>query len=669
MSDIEEEEINTNSKCPMKGVRNFFGGLTGWGKKEEQDEEQNGENEQKDENEQEEEINTSSKCPMKGVRNFFGGLTGWGQKEENKEGGEGKCPFGFDKKTKSTEAAKCPFGYTSADKQPEEKPKAKCPFGFTSEDKQTEEKPKGKCPFGFTSANKQTQNEKPKSKCPFGYTSQNKSGSSTNDEKDSSDEDDQPRGGCPVMNKGKKDPVNKHFEPFYEIPCFGNLDFIFLLRGTLSTEEWLQKTEKIRKMPRHLRYTLFYQAQEKLQKVHEKEFPMVFFIYDDVKQKALRLFRRKKYKEAIEHMTYSYGLLRWIQFKDKQRQKDFLVKPSLDGVLDDEIEVKECYIDDPKVEDDSFRACKVFLLEAMAYAHMELREYSMAIECLDECVEVAEDKVADVYFRRSQARTYNRFSKAKDYEMAMADIDKAIELKPEEPIYKEHKEKLNKIISERIQAQVASIKKLIERVKRKKEKVKEFNIDIDEVIFANNEDCERQYKILKEMRDKYNLAVKFFTETKNEEQLALTYKEFENFYETYESFKFYYKFKAVDIDPKVRENLTQEEKDLLDNEEFTRLIDEYKSKVCETVFSNGNFNIELFQYAIEKVFGEERKEEEEREKAEEAKRPKVTWSQWLANISKGNFGMYFSIALIMVSAVAIGVHFYLYANTGIRGMR
>ena len=66
------------------------------------------------------------------------------------------------------------------------------------------------------------------------------------------------------MNKGKKDPQNKHFEEFYEIPCFGPYDFIFFLRGNLDTEEWLKKSEKIRNYPRYMKYTLFYQAQEKL---------------------------------------------------------------------------------------------------------------------------------------------------------------------------------------------------------------------------------------------------------------------------------------------------------------------------------------------------------------------------------------------------------------------
>ena len=584
-----------------------------------------------------EEISTSF-CPYKKAKGFFSGMFS-GSKPENID-------------TKSTAIT------TERSLNESDDEKGKCPFGFDKMTKQKKEVPKGKCPYGYdnpSSSPETSGSEKEKSK--------EKDQKDLDDDVDS-DEEDKPQGGCPVMNKGKKDPVNKHFEPYYEIPCFGPYDFLFLLRGNLEPEEWLKKTEKLRSYPRYLRNTLFYQAQEKLQKVHEKEFPMVFFIYDDIKQKANRLFRRKKYKEAIEHMTYSYGLLRWIQFKDKNRQKDFVVKPSLDAILDDDLELKEVYLDDVKVEEDSYKACKVFLLEIMAYAHMELRQYSCAIECLDECEQIAEDKVADVFFRRSQARTYNRNSTDAELALAMADIEKAIKLKDTETIYKEHKEILEKIMKERNDERVANVRRLIQKAQKKKERVKEMNMNIEEVFFINNEDAQKQYKILKEMKSKYNLAVKFFTETKNDEQLALTYKEFESFHKSYENFKFFYKFKLNELDPKIKNQLTPEEQKLLDEGDLGRYIDEYKYKVCENVFSEGNYNIELFQYALEKVFEEERKAEEEKEKEEEAKRPKVSWSQYLLNITKSNYTIYFSIFFVICSFAAIAAQYFMYSDSG-----
>lgn len=263
-----------------------------------------------------------------------------------------------------------------------------------------------------------------------------------------SDEEQKDEGGCPMMNKKKKDPENKHFVSTYEIPRFGPFDFMFHMRGLLEVDEWVEKSKKMRSFPRHMKNTLFFQNQEKLKKVHEKEFPMVFFMYDDIKEKGNRLIKRKKYREAIEHYTYAYGLMKWIQFKDPKRQEEFLKKPSMDPILDEDIEEKHVYLDDVRVEEDSYKACVVYLLMNLSYAYMELRHYTDALECLNECIDIAEDKVADLFFRRSQARAYNKYSTQEEYDLAMADIEKAISIK-DDPLFKEHKEKIIKIIEQK----------------------------------------------------------------------------------------------------------------------------------------------------------------------------------------------------------------------------
>jgi hypothetical protein len=62
------------------------------------------------------------------------------------------------------------------------------------------------------------------------------------------------------------------------------------------------------------------------------------------------------------------------------------------------------------------------------------------------------------------------------------------------------------------------------------------------------------------MKSKYNLAIKFFTESKNEEQLELSYKEIERFMTTYEKFKFYMNFSLENVSEMVMKELTDEEK-------------------------------------------------------------------------------------------------------------
>lgn len=222
---------------------------------------------------------------------------------------------------------------------------------------------------------------------------------------------------------------------------------MFDLRGGLSKEEFAEKTKLISSLPRHMKYTLFHND-EKIKKVRTKEFPLVFFVYDEVKDKGNKLFKKKKFREAIDYYIYAYSMMKWIQFKDEKKNSEFLTVPSLDPILDDDIKDCKCYLDDVAVEEDSYNACIVFLLMSLASAYMELRHYSEVIQCLNESLTIAGDKVPDIYFRRSQARTYNRGSSDEDLTLAKEDIEKAICLK-KETIYVEHQERLLKIIEER----------------------------------------------------------------------------------------------------------------------------------------------------------------------------------------------------------------------------
>ena len=99
---------------------------------------------------------------------------------------------------------------------------------------------------------------------------------------------------------------------------------------------------------------------------------------------------------------------------------------------------------------------------------------------------------------------------------------------------------------------------------------------------------------------------------------------------------------------------------MLSDETFLKLIEEFKFKLCEDIFGEGNFNFELFQYALEKVFEEERKVQEEEERLLEESQPKVSW---YSRITKSNFIKYISGGVILLSVGSIGVHYYLYSSS------
>lgn len=127
------------------------------------------------------------------------------------------------------------------------------------------------------------------------------------------------------------------------------------------------------------------------------------------------------------------------------------------------------------------------------------------------------------------------------------------------------------------------------------------------------------------MKSKYHFALKFFTETKKFDQLDLLYKEVEAFLDNMNEFIFFVKLDLLNFDPKAEANMTStsynqisnldyiipsEYLPLLENENFNLIFNDYRLRRSDDIFSNYQYNFELFKYALEKVFGEEREKKE-----------------------------------------------------------
>ena len=97
---------------------------------------------------------------------------------------------------------------------------------------------------------------------------------------------------------------------------------------------------------------------------------------------------------------------------------------------------------------------------------------------------------------------------------------------------------------------------------------------------------------------------------------------------------------------------------MLQDPETPKLIEKYRANICEYIFGHGNFNLELYRFALEKIFDEERKKMEEEKKKEEALKPKFSLTQYLLKITKGNFGIYLSICFIIFTLGAIGFQMF-----------
>ena len=485
-----------------------------------------------------------------------------------------------------------------------------------------------------------------------------------------------------IFMKFYESPKIKDFNFYYEIPFIGKYDFIFLLRGGLSKNDWLEKTKKIRNFPRHLKNTLFFQSQLKLQDIHTYNFSKVYDIYMIIKKKAINLYTNKQYRECLEHFNYAYGLFRWIEFKDKGIKLNEINNNEKFSILDDNIEEKKVIIEfeNSKKEEELYKLCLIYILEIMAYCNMELRLYSNAIEYLDECAVMAGNHFPDVYLRRAQARIYNKKISDEELKTAEKDINKAINLvilhnsniqKKENnnnsnvnnqintDIYYKTKNIYNQIIQKRLENKVNIVRRLIG--KNPDIKNEQYFDNNDSVLYLNSQDIERQYKILKEIKKKYNLAVKFFTETKNQAQLDLTYKEYESFYEVFNKFKNYYKFSTNKIDKKVIEQLNDNEKKILYDIRCQKLIEKNKICICEHIFIHGNYNVELYKYVVDKIFKEE--------KSQKIRDKKFNLLQYILNSFKGKyFIMKVSFCFIILSFVTVAFQIYYLKHVRIGGI-
>ena len=542
-----------------------------------------------------------------------------------------------------------------------------------------------KCPFGYSSSSPFFSHPKKNSsnaKCPFGF-SDNDSEKDLNEinleEKDSDSGDEINEGGCPVMGKNRSEPVNKDFKRHYEIPLYGPFDFLFYLKGDLEENDWKEKTEKIRNLPRHLKYTLFYQDQPELENIHKLEFPKVFFMFDELKQKGIRYYNRRKFREALEYFNYAYGLMKWVEFKDKERQKNFIKKPSMNAILDEDIEIKSCYMDEPKAEEESYKSCVVYILLVMAYCFIELRHYSSAINCLNECEKEAGDLVPDVFLRRAQAVICKKNISKIELEKAEKDLEKSIqlaekfniELKKEydemHPVYRARyinldiyylmKKKLEKIKEERINEEIFRIRRIIGKIcdeEHKNMKLEEALL-IEGLVLSKKEDIYRYYKVFKEMKKQYKQIIKFFSETKNQELLDLTYDEYEKFMDSYDKFKFYYNFELDNIDPKAINRLNEEEKKMINDETKYDFYLKRIMHICENIYSHGYYNLDVFRFSLENVLEQEMKEKEEQKKEEEKLKPKINlFDNFLMKISKGKLGIYITVCFLFLTFIAIG---------------
>jgi hypothetical protein len=173
------------------------------------------------------------------------------------------------------------------------------------------------------------------------------------------------------------------------------------------------------------------------------------------------------------------------------------------------------------------------------------------------------------------------------------------------------------------------------------------------------------------MKLKYKVAVKYYNETKNHEQLLFAYKEIENFTETYNNFKWHYKFRfdkiksyymkynhqdPLDLDFEIENLMLSENPRRI---EFINFMERYKYKIVDTIFQSGNYNVDLIKYAIEKV---RKREKSEFDINTILKKEKFDYGSNSPRnqYDSSNLSLLLSFSLVILSLALVFAHYYMY---------
>ena len=436
---------------------------------------------------------------------------------------------------------------------------------------------------------------------------------------------------CPFMNSMNKDIINKKFEYHYEVPMPETIqDFRFNISN--YSPEGMQKSKLLRNMPRHLRNTIFIKN-EKLEQIRKKEFPIIFLICEEMKEKAFKLYEEKKYNEALNLYNVMYSLFKWIVIKDPKKREAFLNNFDFkeeNNLYDSDIEIRRINTNkDNNYEESGFKNYIINILKGICYCYMSMRHYSEAVKCMDEAMSYVLVSRGEVLFRRAQAIMYNKFSELKDLNQAHADLTQAKMFKRIELI-NEHIKDIENLIKEKKYRKFGYVKSLFNQTNYAMNVITQKNLDVRDHIYHSYEDIFFGAKIVEEMKDTFSSSIKFFQgkikEKKDKNKnINKSEKDFENFLDEYDKFyDFYYQYsffinlQVTNLDKEILEKLDENDKETIKkikkNETMNLLFKDFRLKKAQELYDNMDWNMTIWKYCFDTVNQREKKLKEEQRK-------------------------------------------------------
>ena len=270
---------------------------------------------------------------------------------------------------------------------------------------------------------------------------------------------------------------------------------------------------------------------------------------------------------------------------------------------DDDDEMEELY----KYDLINFNKTMQLLLKRMGYCYIHLCSFSEAIQCFNEAFKYVDDECPDFYFRRAQAKIYNKGSELKDLKSALGDLNKALSRKityHSEILLREHK-LVQELIAKKEEQICLIPTKLLNNFRYAMNKIKKNNLNIQDYIINNNELDVTHYMILKEIKEIYFYSIKQLLKKKDHKQFEQKLIEYDNFLEKFYVYDEYYNFDINKINIDIYRKLnTQQQVDveLLKNSKTLRdLLDELKYRKCEEIFDNLQINERMYMQAHRNV--------------------------------------------------------------------
>ena len=473
-----------------------------------------------------------------------------------------------------------------------------------------------------------------------------------------------------LFNKiDKDDPPNKLFNFHYSINYYSKYDYLFKFQGNLSKKEFIQKTQKIRNYPLHLKQTLF--LSKNLSDIRNKDFSFIKINFNEIRKKGNKLYKKKKFHESLETYFEAYSLLNYLQFTGPKSYNNLIQNhmPILDSDIK-EINVFSNIVDDESEYnvDDTI----VSILLCLSNNFMELSHFNDALNCLNEANNY-DDSNPNVLFRRSQCVLYNKNSNSEDYKQAMQDINKACKYfsdrKVEPPIiFKQQKKMLQEVISNK-------------NIFEKNQIIKFISDAINAYLSYNNKQSwenyirktniqqDLQFKVLNIMKKKYKMIIMYYIETKNKEKLNLAFEERDQFMEKYMGFKFFYKLNIINMLEtvlKYEENdtnsLKYKIKELIKLKSFLNFLEYFKNKRADSIFQDGNFNIKIITYAISKINSEKKYKNKDNNESSESYSSNIEKVIKNNNTIPDNFSISVTFILLLFSLFFICYQYFLFLS-------